>query len=329
MGIWKRFRFAASAWFAGLMILVAASPAGAATTYPAIYVFGDSLSDAGNVWTLAQRKEPLSPPYSQGRFSNGPVWAQDLARKLGFRVLKPSLQGGTDYAYGGAESGPTLVHTVEPLLDLPTQIAEFKVNVPHPSSGALFVLWIGANDLIDILGANLSSSDQNTAINDIMTNEEAFLTLLVANGGKHLMVVTIPDLGATPMFTSQGTAKAQAATALTQQFNAQMTSRMKFLAGLSGLDLTIVDTFTLIDSAVANPKQYGFNNVTTPCWTGSFTSLSGGTECALGAVAQDRHLFWDHLHPTARAHAAVADAAMTALGVSSGRGRAVGESLLN
>ena len=51
--------------------------------------------------------EPASP-YVDGEFSNGPVWVQDLAARLGLPALTPSLAGGTDYAFGGATTGSGL-----------------------------------------------------------------------------------------------------------------------------------------------------------------------------------------------------------------------------
>src|SRR5699024_158155 len=44
-------------------------------------------------------------PYASGRYSNGPVWAEQLAADLDLSAA-PSLLGGTDFAFGGARSGP-------------------------------------------------------------------------------------------------------------------------------------------------------------------------------------------------------------------------------
>ena len=64
-----------------------------AGTFSALDAFGDSLSDAGNDYlalTIAhQPPEPVSPPYSNGRFSNGAVWAQDLAVAEGLASVTP------------------------------------------------------------------------------------------------------------------------------------------------------------------------------------------------------------------------------------------------
>ena len=71
-----------------------------AQKYDKIVVFGDSLSDNGN---LALFGAAPPPPYSDGRFSNGDVWVQ----QLGFGELNSfgNVNGSTDFAFGGAETG--------------------------------------------------------------------------------------------------------------------------------------------------------------------------------------------------------------------------------
>ena len=61
-----------------------------------LVVFGDSLSDPGN---LKQRLMlfPASP-YWLGRFSNGPIWPEHLAKKTGIVVQ--------NHSFGGAVSAP-------------------------------------------------------------------------------------------------------------------------------------------------------------------------------------------------------------------------------
>ncbi len=111
----------------------AASPASAYTT---IYSFGDSLSDVGNVYAASGGLYPVSP-YYKGRFSNGDNWVDDLSAMLGLGAVKPSADGGHDFAVGGAETGPTLVNPGTPLVDLNQQIKAFNVVDRSPSAGAL------------------------------------------------------------------------------------------------------------------------------------------------------------------------------------------------
>ena len=62
--------------------------------FSAIYVFGDSYCDAGNLFIADGGIFPISPPYYKGRFSNGLVWAEHVAGSWGL-PLTPSLAGGT------------------------------------------------------------------------------------------------------------------------------------------------------------------------------------------------------------------------------------------
>ncbi len=81
--------------------------------YTTLFAFGDSLSDAGNDWIVELHMDPVSP-YYQGHFSNGLTWVEDLSNTLGLGTLKPSLAGGNDFAFGGAETGPTAIEGVNP-----------------------------------------------------------------------------------------------------------------------------------------------------------------------------------------------------------------------
>ena len=60
-------------------------------TYDALYVFGDSYCDVGNLFALTGGAEPAAPYYN-GRFSNGPIWLDHVAGFLGV-PLKASALG--------------------------------------------------------------------------------------------------------------------------------------------------------------------------------------------------------------------------------------------
>ena len=134
--------------------------------YTTLFAFGDSLSDAGNDYLIDGGTDPVSP-YYQGHFSNGLTWVEDLSNMLGLRPLSPSLAGGNDFAFGGAETGPTAIEGVNPG-DLLFQVAQYAVLHPTPVGGALYTLDIGGNDLFKALdelhAGQISPSVAGTAI---------------------------------------------------------------------------------------------------------------------------------------------------------------------
>jgi phospholipase/lecithinase/hemolysin len=302
--------------------------------YSAIYAFGDSLSDAGNLsitTSVAGATEPVSPPYYQEKygpisgnvFSNGPTWVQDLSKALGLGTLAPSLAGGTDFAFGGAETGATPQNASDPEIlgiSLPAQLAEFEAGVLKPSANALYTLSIGANDILDILGnPSLTAAQQTTDVNDAVANEISFVNNLVADGVKNLLVLNVPDLSKAPNITSgaangsnvPSAALDAEASQLSSDYDTALDSQLANVAGRVSVHL--INAFTLVDNAVADPAAFGLTNVTSPVWSGNFTSAASGTLAATGTAAQDQYLFWDELHPTETGHQAIAGAASTAL----------------
>ena len=86
-----------------VLALAMLTPATSWAGFTQIVLFGDSLSDVGNTFT-AIGYPPA--PYFQGHYSNGNIWLEYLVPRLGVSTPTASLLGGTDYAWGGAESGP-------------------------------------------------------------------------------------------------------------------------------------------------------------------------------------------------------------------------------
>ncbi len=303
--------------------------------YSTIYAFGDSLSDAGNdsLATALTGSIPVNPPYysqtyglvSASIFSNGPTWVMDLSRALGLGTLAPSLTGGNDFAYGGAETGSTPQSPGGIVLgatSLPAQIVQFEASVSRADAArGLATLSIGGNDVLDILkNPALTAAQQSADVAAAVANEVGFIRRLASDGVKTALVLDVPDLGKTPTVlrgTANGTGTPSAAlnalaSNLSAQYNAALISQ---LPGIAGISTTVVDAYQLIDSAVANPAAYGVANVTTPVWSGNYTDANSGTLSSRDILTQDQSLFWDSLHPTETGHlgiAALAEQALTA-----------------
>jgi phospholipase/lecithinase/hemolysin len=287
-----------------------AAPARAGS-FSAIYAFGDSLSDVGNVFNATG--EP-APPYANGQFSNGPVWVQDLATIAGLSPLAPSgppgfSTGGTDYAWGDATTGYS--GTDNPAPTVPTgamQVAQFlnDHNNSAPASG-LYTFTLGSNDVFNILNALEGGLDPATAATDLAgaaKTEAQEITSLAGAGAKTFIVALVPDLGLTP---AADLANAQGpASLLANQYNIALEGDLSKLAASLDGGLHFLDTYRWLDSAVADPTAVGLPlgaNVTDACYNGPFTG--GGTVCA----SPNSYLFWDEKHPTAAVHQLLAEEA--------------------
>lgn len=285
-----------------------------ASGFSNIFAFGDSLSDAGNDFIISLNRVPVSPPYVSGHFTNGAVWVQDLAATMGLPAVQASLSGGTDFAFGGAETGNDPLHQASPL-DLPSQLQQFEIQDPHPAANALYTVSAGSNDMLDAIPEWYSNA--NTAIADIgaaVNNIEHFVAGLANDGAANFLVMDVPDIGKTPQERSQGGSHPAVASALSKLFNADLNQTLGALASQAHLNLHMVDAFQLVDNAVAHPHKFGLTNVHKPVWTGNYFDPHSGRLTTTNPVAQNKHLFWDQLHPTAHAHAVLADTAHTALG---------------
>jgi phospholipase/lecithinase/hemolysin len=259
------------------ILLLAITPLANASSYSALVVYGDSLSDNGNLFNAIGYPPP---PYFQGRFSNGPVAAEQLASMLGVPLI--------DFAFGGATSGigsfvDNGTQTSPGFAGLPGMQIELAgsapILTPPLTTTALFMVWGGANDFL--VGGSVSTA---------VANIDSIIATLQSDGAQHILVPGMPDLGITPDFFGNPTA-----TAYAQAFNTLL------LASLPS-GVTYADTFNLSHQLSKNPGAFGLTNSTAPCFDGS-------SVCA----NPNQYLFWDGFHPTTTADAILANQFATAL----------------
>lgn len=278
--------FASLLMFTGL-----AAGSASASSFSNMYVFGDSLSDSGNVFSLTGGAIPAAP-YWNGRFSNGPTYAENLASRLGLSAT-PSRLGGNNYAHGGATAGfGSSIGGVA--TDLGTQVGAFRGLSGPADSHALYVVWAGANDL----RGNPSAAGISAALTGLSNAVQG----LYAEGARDFLVMNMPDLGLTPEATHHGANAAARAGSIA--FDTFFTATIGGLrGGLAGSNIRTLDTFALLSDVAAHPGTYGLSNVTDNC-------LLAGPACTPGS-----YLFWDEIHPTAIGHRLLADAAYKVLAV--------------
>lgn len=283
-------------FLAGLALGLIGTATASATAMSSLTVFGDSLSDTGNVFIATGGTVPV-PPYFAGRFSDGPVWVDVLAAQLGLPLgAVPALAGGGNYAFGGARTGAS----GSPVPGLLAQsVGLWSPANPVADPSGLYVLLGGGNDMRDARSAFQTDSpaDQagrqgaaQAAVGNLISN----LGFLASKGATNVLVGNLPDLGATPEAVALGLVPASSDASA--RYNALMPALLATGASF-GLNMYFLDLAGLAaairDDALNNGGAvYGITNVLTPC--GSFPG-SIGISCSVSA-------FSDALHPSARTH---------------------------
>ena len=117
-----------------------------------------------------------------------------LAGSLGVSTPQPSLAGGLDNAWGGAQTGDGLSFMGTP--NIGTQISTYLASNTL-SSTQLITIWGGANDFL-----NAGVIDPTIPLNNLAQE----ITTLANAGGKLFMVPNLPLLGDTPAVMAQGPA---------------------------------------------------------------------------------------------------------------------------
>jgi outer membrane lipase/esterase len=337
-----------------LAAAITASSAAQAQQFSAIYSFGDSLTDAGNVGTLNGL-----PPGSSFLTNTDPVYSQILSSMFGLgnqtnrSPFIPSSSSGTNFAYGGACAISNGTPIAAPIPGLPTftcsnspgnfsLMTQFTTHLTanggKADPNALYTYWAGANDILSATSVippggflpngsilyqyifvNGGNPANATAIAQTVAGQSGAtaagqVKFLQSNGASNIVVFNLPDLGKTPL--NVGTANAAGATALSIVYNNEF---QKSLATAND-GIIAINTFQIINEVTANPAAYGFTNTTGKACPAS--SLICGPASA-GYPTQPisaTYLFADDIHPSGRAHALLANivyATITAPGVVS------------
>lgn len=253
-----------------------------------LVVFGDSLSDTGTIeFVLASLGEPSQapPPYYAGRFSNGPLYVE----QLGYPV-DPAVLGGTNFAAGGARTSSHVGGGLASTLSLAGQLEFFRSTrsgVANPQD--IYLVWIGGNDVRQ----GILSGDPGSAANLIGEGLDTLKMVLLdlrEMGARQIIVPTVPDIGRTPQFVDDPLASSLGSD-LSRAWNGGLE---EIVASLDDPDVQLFDAFGFLNGLADDPARHGFTNT---------------SDQALLNLDQDadEFLFWDEIHPTARVHQLLAE----------------------
>ena len=277
--------------------------------------------------------------YRHNRVSDGPVAVEHLASHFGLAELVPSLHFipgrpivGTGYAVASAKARGQNEEDLSNQVDM--LLLEHGLVLP---ADALYVVMIGGNDAIDALQAAVSGTPDaaqtaaaivTAAVAAIGTNVERLLDF----GARQLIVANVPDLAALPAVLVDAQASGDeaamlaAASGVSEAFDSELNALLDEVerngpwfpptpVSLLRFDLRAA-LRAAQDSATA-----GGGNVLDACFDSETYRDSPTAErifhpdCAPAPGAMPRFAdfaFWDGIHPTGAAHAAIG-AALIAL----------------
>ncbi|PVU86961.1 hypothetical protein BB559_006301, partial [Furculomyces boomerangus] len=276
-----------------------------ASIKPQLVVFGDSLSDIGNI-----ENSTRAAPRWNGHFSTGPLWNEYLAYYKNYTLV--------NYAIGGATSNNTFVnlmtqgnYTNPSILDeiaTYTDVFGGKYNASALVND-IAVVGIGANDFIyasKLLVAN--EINMVTFTDGVVSNIINTVQSLITFGYRKLLVADISDLKALPIFLPFGETGGSNVDKYVTTVNTKLTvatqrlatdnsksveyirvvNLYKFLSVLTNKNVTDVLGITVIDkecypvtenntliSSCDNPDQYVFTDEVHP--TTTVQALLGAT----------------------------------------------------
>lgn len=271
-------------------------------SYNKVYIFGDSLSDTGN---LASVIGGIPAPYFNNRISNGPVAVEPLAAKFGDNANASlhllGLNAGHNYSVAGAKA------STNEAIDLNTQILSFQAN--HASiapNDALYVIFIGGNDIRDA-ASEFDDVIANSILQIANNNVKNAITSLKQMGARSFLVVNAPNIALLPATrliaeAINNPAYLDRAALLSRKYNAILHDVIDNLEDDDNdeTEITEFNLFKLFTKTIKKASKLGITNSTEACFRSRIPDFH--PDCNFGLNA-DKFYFFDEIHPTKQIHA--------------------------
>lgn len=328
----------------GLWIISCVAAAEKRGYVPAMFVFGDSLGDAGNnnYFPHSKVRANFTPygvsffPHPTGRFTNGRTTVDFLATYLGLPFVPPYLQPKKNSSRGinFASGGSGLLDSTgagENIITLSRQVFQFEhfsyiLRKTHPFgaaqaksyiSNSLYVITAGGNDI----GAYFANTTFQNAITpqqfvtSLLTKFDQYIARLYRAGARKFLVVDISAVGCTPYTRLAGYFIAQGecldiANQLAVAYNTALKSLVDHLnKKLAGVTILRLNTYDYFLNIIQNAEAYGFKNANTACCgSGLFNAeVSCGKTTPQNLFCNDTsaYVFWDRIHPTEKVYSMI------------------------
>jgi thermolabile hemolysin len=237
------------------------------------------------MWVL-----PNNNSWFQGRFSNGYTWVEDLAKKHNLPLY--------NWAIGGAAGDGQMYGIIPGLRQEVNSWVEYSKDAKnYNKSKTLFTVWIGGNDLINY----------NRTVNQIMADVQDSVEAIIANGGKNILVLNLPDISVAPVFKINSQLDKAKIAAQVLDYDTKLASYIETLKSKyhNQINIEVFNTAASFNQIINAPSQYGLTNTTDSCLnlnTDSSGNYLKAQKVRTNCSSPDSFMFWDNLHPTAKMH---------------------------
>lgn len=305
---------------AAACLLASAAPL-AANPYSALYVFGDSLSDAGQfpdadgpAGATMRFTNRVGPSYLDG---SGEIYGKSspmlLGELLGLGLQTPSTssvfaangwEDGNNWAVGGYRTDQiydSITAVGGSTTGLRTRDGYLVSTGGRADANALYYVNGGGNDFLQ--GRVLNTVQAQAAAGRVVDSVEA----LQAAGARYVMVSLLPDVGNTPALGGSNAF----VSGLVNDLNTELVNQLQGLGG----NIIPLNVPLVIDEVLADAASYGFDatqNLTASCFDGC--SNVNATWGINSATPDPSKLFYnDSVHPTTAVQQIAADYAYSLL----------------
>lgn len=266
-----------------------------AQSFSKLVVFGDSLSDTGN---LASVTVNFPFPFFANRLSNGPILADFLADQIGSNAEASRHLSGSSSGFNYAIAGGNIVGA-DPE-DLAAQVTAYLVREQTQADPlALYFVFMGGNDLRDIRSIT-SPVQANARISQVLDALVAQISRLAEAGATTFLVPNMPNIGRLPetLQREEGDAGVTIrARDYSLFYNQQLAVRIAKLRSELDIGITEFDLFSELEVLFGNSARFGFTQTQIGCF--EIDGFNFQPDCVFG-TRFDRFVFFDNIHPTAR-----------------------------
>ncbi|CAA0839838.1 GDSL esterase/lipase 6 [Striga hermonthica] len=311
---------------------------------PAIFIFGDSIFDAGNNhYNPNCSVQADFPPYGStffhhptGRFTNGRSVADFISEYLEIPLQKPLLEIELEIVKGTRKNFPTnginfasagsgvlpATNNDSGVTPIQVQLQQFKTLVQQNQidkklvPDSLFFIQSGSNDIFSYFYPfDPTTLPPEVYVQSMLAQVENFVDTIYKLGARRVALFALGPVGCVParaLFPGAPLRKCYGKmNRMVKDFNMGLENMVTSLPvkypGAVGVFGAIYKTVQILR---ANPKRYGFSDVENACC--GYGNLGGELQCGMEGYtvckSPNDHLFWDFFHPSERTYKLISKA---------------------